>query len=110
MEHSSSIPNTASFQTGIEKLIQIGHSATDLCCKIQEVIATLTGGVESELFAADDQGITDKLTSAELMEIVNLETTRQALMKSWRYVEGRKAKIIEQATTRIADQGGQNIA
>ncbi|MDQ1276914.1 MAG: hypothetical protein QG641_3018 [Candidatus Poribacteria bacterium] len=103
----SDVPNTASLQAGIEKLIQIGHSATDLCCKIQEIIATLTGATDSEVFAADDPGVTNKLTSAELMEIVNLETTRQALMKSWRYVEGRKANIIRQATNRIDQQGAE---
>lgn len=104
MEHPS---DSTSFQAGIEKLIQIGHSATDLCCKIQEVIAAFTGGSESELFVADDLGIINKLNSAELMEVINLETSRRSLMKSWRYIEGRKESIIEQAKIRIKDNQGR---
>lgn len=98
--------STNSFQTGIEKLIQIGHSAASLSCQIQEVTALLTGATDSGEVTVDDLGATDKLNSAELMELIALEHSRQALVKSWRYVESRKAKIIQQARTRITDTGG----
>ncbi len=103
MDHLSD--SSSSLQAGIEKLINIGHAAAALSCQIQEVTAILTGAADSGEVTVDDLGATDKLNAAELMELINLEHSRQALMKSWRYVEGRKAKIIQQARTRITDAG-----
>jgi len=47
-----------------------------------------------------------KLTVQEAMELANLEHTRQWLVSSWHFVEGKKAQIIKQAKTRIDQQGG----
>ncbi len=107
MDHPSDASSTtSSLQAGIEKLIQIGHSAAALSCQIQEAVSLLTGAGESVEITVDDLEPTSRLNTAELMELINLEHSRQALMKSWRYVEGRKAGIIQQARTRNTDAGG----
>ena len=113
MDHPSDASSTTSLQLGIKKLLQIGHSAAALCCQIQE-----TANIFAEVVTPENDSnptgkaivegvvIMDNLTTAELMELANLENTRQALVKSWRYVESRKAKVIQQANARIAEQGG----
>ena len=44
------------------------------------------------------------LTPAESLEFTNLETIRGSLINSWRFLEGRKKQLIDQAKNR-ADQG-----
>lgn len=114
MDQPSNVSSTTRFQSGIEKLIRIGHSAASLSCEVQEAVALLTGTMQEDPDPAavvDDLGgdTSSRLDASELMEIVNLETTRQALIRSWRYVESRKGAIIQQARTRTdsaaADKG-----
>jgi hypothetical protein len=108
MPHNQPSDSTSSVQAGIEKLISLSHSAAYLSCQIQEVTAILTGTMQGNpdpATVADDLGsASSKLSSFELMELINLENTRQALMRSWRFVESRKAGIIEQARERSAGE------
>jgi hypothetical protein len=112
MDLLNNFSSSTSLQDGVKKLLKIGHAAACLCCQIQEVTnvfaEVVTPDPESdptEKVIIEDLGIMEKLTTVELLELSNLETTRQALMKSWRYVESRKTGIIQQARTRIADAG-----
>jgi hypothetical protein len=110
MDHPSDASSTTGLQSGIKKLYQISHAAAYLCCQIQEVTNILSEiKPDSDLdpmekVKVEDLTIMDKLTTAELMELSNLENTRQTLVKSWRYVENRKEGIIQQAKSRIDQQ------
>jgi len=44
------------------------------------------------------------LSQEEALELSNMEAIRGSLINSWRFIEGRKKQLIDQARTR-ADQG-----
>jgi hypothetical protein len=73
------------------------------------VTAILTGTAQGDQdpgAVVDDLGSgISNLSSFELMELINLENTRQSLMRSWRYVEGRKNALIEQGRERTSAAG-----
>ena len=111
MDHSSDCSTVNSLRAGIEKLFHIQNMATYLSCQIGESIEILTGATKQDTTDAKGVSISDlgvKLTTAELLELANLENTRQAVMGSWAYIEKRKQAIIQQARTRIdTDRAGQ---
>lgn len=96
-------------RNGIEKLFHVQNMATYLSCQLGEAIATITGAFKQDTTESPEDmtypGV--NLTTAELLELMNLEDTRQAIMGSWKYIEQRKANIIRAAKVRDEQGGGQ---
>lgn len=110
MDQPNDVSSSASLKAGIDKLFQIENLAAYLSCQIQEVTGIFTNAVAidegQDEIMLEDLTVLNRMNTAELMEMSNLENTRQALVKSWRYIESRKAGIIQAAKAR--EQGRAN--
>lgn len=105
-------PNDSSSSTTIQccigKLFAIENIVTYLGYQLKEVSTCLVGatqGMDPERVKADDLALMDKMTTDELRQMANVEHTRRGLINEWRKVEELKRVIIDQAKTRITDQG-----
>jgi hypothetical protein len=109
---SMGTPNDASSSTTIQscigKLFAIENVVTYLGYQLKEVSTCLVGvshGMNTERVKAEDLALMDKMTTDELRQMANIEHTRRGLIDEWRKVEELKRVIIDQAKTRITDQG-----
>ncbi|MEW5804600.1 MAG: hypothetical protein AB1847_21115 [bacterium] len=115
MDHPSDV-STTTLQSSIEKLFGISNLATTLSYQIREVATVIIGCIQelnptvTPKGRAEDIEIMGQMTVQELRQVVNLENTRQGLIAQWREAEAQKQQLIDQARTRIADQGGPDHA